>query len=167
MCLSLAIISCVAVTAKDNGKEQKAFEEAYARNIEPASKIYVSPQVVDLQYLSTERETYGPYAFPIKGLSAVTEGDLDNLKNRALYKAMIVEAGADIMVGAIFDSYVLENDGNTMWIEISAYPAKFVNFRNLGDKDNDYEMVRTVYPSAVDAYGKQVEQLQITGATNK
>lgn len=141
-------------------KDVKLFEEAYARNIEPQAKIYVKPQTCDLQYLTKERQSYGPYEFRFKG--DLSESFLENSKNRALFQACL-EDDADMMVGALFDSYTTDGEPNVLKVKLLAYPVKFINFRALGESANDYEMVRTVYPSAIGSFDKAVEELKNTG----
>lgn len=158
--LSFLIFLSLNCFSQENQSEIKLFEEAYARNIEPLAKIYVQPQTCDLEYLTKERQKYGPYQFKFKG--ELTEYFLENCKNRALFKACI-EDNADMMVGTIFDSYTNDSEPNVLKVTLIGYPVKFINFRSLGESPVDYEMVRTVYPSAVGAYDKAQEELRITG----
>lgn len=155
---SLAFISGSAFAQVK--EDVKLFEEAYARNIEPQAKIYVKPQTCDLTYMTTERQMYGPYEFKFKG--DMSESFLENAKNRALFQACL-EDDADMMVGALFDSYVTDSQPNVLQVRFLAYPVKFVNFRALGDSPNDFEMVRTVYPSALGATDKVFEEMKNTG----
>ena len=157
--MSAFSIVSIGLNAQTN-KDVKLFEEAYARNIEPQAKIYVKPQTCDLEYLTKDRQSYGPYEFRFKG--ELTEGFLENSKNRALFQACL-EDNADMMVGALFDSYTTDGEPNVLKVKLLAYPVKFVNFRALGESPTDYEMVRTVYPSAVGALDKAVEEQRNTG----
>lgn len=158
--VAIGLFPQVSTFAKGKNEEVKLFEEAYSRNIEPQAKIYVKPQTCDLLYLSTEQVTYGPYEFKFKG--DLNESVLENGKNRALFQAC-KEEKADMMVGALFDSYVTDDDPGVLKVELIAYPVKFVNFRALGESSNDYEMVRTVFPSAVTAVDKAQEERKNTG----
>lgn len=159
MTASALLFFCGGMFAQGK-QEVKLFEEAYARNIEPQAKIYVKPQTCDLSYMTQERQMYGPYEFKFKG--EMSEAFLENAKNRALFQACL-EDEADMMVGALFDSYVTDTEPNILQVRFLAYPVKFVNFRALGDSPNDFEMVRTVYPSAVGASDKVFEELKNTG----
>jgi hypothetical protein len=140
---------CLAVGAVISGfaaddKENKLFEEAYARDEEPATVVYIHPQIADMQMLSKEREVYGPYRFKLSKPGVVLEGELDNAKGRALYRATM-ESDADLMIGTLYDSYVVENDERYIMVEVSGYPAKYTNFRPLPLDANTAEMIRVTY----------------------
>lgn len=141
--MALMLSLTVNVNAQKNNKgEKKAFEEAQARTLEPFHAAYVIPVVYDVDVSS--RQEFGPYAFDIKG--DLKEGDLYNCKNRAIYKAM-TEAGADELIGTIFDSYINENDPKTLYVKLSAYPCKWKNFRNLDSNSKDIDLIKQIYPS--------------------
>ena len=158
MCAFITLFSFGALA--QNKKEVTTFQEAYARNIEPQAKIYVKPQTCDLKYLSTDRQEYGPYEYKFKG--DLTDVMLENFKNRALFQACL-EDEADMMVGALFNSSIDDSEPNVLKVQLLAYPVKFINFRALDGSANDYEMVRSVYPSAIGAVDKAVEELKNTG----
>lgn len=161
--LMALILGVVSVAHAQKGKESlKAFEEAYGRTIEPLHNAYGVPILYDVRL--GNRETFGPYPYQIKG--ELKEAELQNYKNRAIYKAML-EKGADELVGTIFDSYVKEDDSKTLWVELSAYPAYWTNFRNLDPNSKEVEMIRVIYPSAQDSEGKILEEKRKAGAAVK
>lgn len=145
MLLSLILATAIVCPAQKNKAEQKLFEEAATRDQEPAFQVFITPQVADVEFLSEERETFGPYQFRFKG--ELTQGGLENFKGRAVYNAMI-EAGADVIIAMLPHSYISENDDHVLYVEITGYPAKYVKFRPLGKNPDDFEMIRTVYPDA-------------------
>lgn len=146
LCLILATgIACPA--QKKGEKARYLFEEAGERNQEPAFQVFVMPQIADVEYLSTERETFGPYRFPIKSFNDLNEIMFQNFKSRAVHYAMR-EADADVIIAMVPHSYISENDDKTLVVEISGYPAKYVNMRPIGKNETDFEMIRTVYPNA-------------------
>ena len=145
MLLGLIIATVIACPAQKKEKAQNLFEEAGTRDKEPAFQVFITPQVADVEFLTTEKETFGPYAFPFKG--ELTEGGLDNFQGRAVYRAM-QESDADVIVAMIPHSYISEDNENVLYVEISGYPAKYVNFRPLGKNADDFEMIRIVYPNA-------------------
>ena len=159
---SLLSVSVCAFAQKGNSEIPKAFQEAYGRTVEPLHNAYGIPVVYDV--VLGEREEFGPYKFPIKG--ELRESELQNYKNRAIYKAML-EKGADELIGSIFDSYVLEEDSKTLFVKLSAYPAYWKNFRNLDPNSKEIEMIRVIYPSATDNTGKIQEEKRKTGAAAK
>lgn len=144
MCVFLASTGLYA--QKPGSADNKIFEEAMARDEEPATKAYVIPQIADLQMLSEAREIFGPYKFKLQRNGTITEGELANAKGRALYRATM-EADADLLIGSLFDSYVLENDDRYVVVELSGYPAKFVNWRPIPLDDNMQSMINICYPA--------------------
>ncbi len=143
--LCLAVGTIISGFAADD-KENKLFEEAYARDEEPATVVYIHPQIADMQMLSKDREIYGPYRFKLSKPGVVMEGELENAKARALYRATM-ESDADLMIGSLYDSYIVENDERYIMVEVSGYPAKYVNFRPLPLDVNMNEMIRVSYTS--------------------
>ena len=152
VCIGLAWLN---VKAEDPNLHNSTFEEAYARNIEPQAKIFVAPQTCDLQYLSDKRIEFGPYQFKFKG--DLTESMLESFKNRALYIAC-VKQDADMMIGALYDSWIDEKQSNVLNVTFLAYPVKFINFRNLEPTEKNYEMIKAVYPASEDPIGKIIDR---------
>lgn len=153
-------ILCITISAQaQKPGTVKSFEEAYGRTVEPLHNAYGIPIVYDV--VLGQREEFGPYKFPIKG--DLHENELQNYKNRAIYMAML-EKDADELIGSIFDSYILDDDPKTLWVRLSAYPAHWRNFRNLNADSKEIEMIKVIYPSAVDAYGKYQEERRKMGA---
>ncbi len=147
---SLLLICAIALmggisSAQKSKKDAMVWEEAGERQKEPEFKVFINPQVADLEFMSAEREQFGPYYFPIKSIEDTKNWELDNFQSKATYRAM-KESDADVIVAPVYHSYVMESDEKTMVIELTGYPAKYVNFRPLGKKPEDFEMVRTVYP---------------------
>lgn len=165
--LSILMLACTAAYAQRRAaaqqEETKTFEEAMTRMVEPEVKVYVRPKIADLSINSPERQYYGPYTYKVK--NTLTEWEFENLKTRALYQAT-KEADADVMVATIFDSYTLESDENTLVIEISGFPAKYVNFRNFGESESDFEMAKWVYPAAYSPQAKEQQQNNNTKAVD-
>lgn len=121
------------------------WEEAGHRQTEPEFKVFVNPQVADVEFMTTEREQFGPYYFPIKSIEETSNWKFEQFKSNATYRAM-KESDSDVIIAPVYHSYVMENDEKTMVIELTGYPAKYINFRPLGKNTVDFEMVRTVYP---------------------
>lgn len=146
--LLFVILASGALFAQTPGSaDNKIFEEAMARDEEPATKAYVIPQIADLQMLSEAREVFGPYKFKLQRSGTITEGELANAKGRALYRATM-EADADLLIGSLFDSYVLDNDDRYVVVELSGYPAKFVNWRPIPLDVNMQSMINICYPAS-------------------
>lgn len=143
--LLTALLIMLPMMAKE---PDKVFERTDARILEPEMKVFIRPQIGDFEILEDQHRCYyGPYRFPIKSWESMTEGELTNLKTSALFRAQ-KEADADIIIGVLFDSYVYDADGKTLIVELSGFPAKFVNFRNLGEENtSEYQMIQVVYPA--------------------
>ena len=140
--LLLALTSGVAIAQKKS--DIKIFEESSARMLDPEVRVFITPQICDMELLSAGREIFGPYRFEIQSLNTTKNSDLDNMKARALYRAT-VEAGADAVIEPLFNSYVLDKDDKTLVVELSGYPVKYKNFRSLSP--SEIYMIRTVYPN--------------------
>lgn len=143
--LSMIIGAIIISTAADES-DNRLFEEAYARDEEPATVVYIHPQIADMQMMSEVRKVYGPYKFKLNKSGTVLEGELENAKARALYRATM-EADADLMIGSLYDSYVFEDDDKYIMVEVSGYPAKYTNFRPLPLDANMNNMIRVCYTS--------------------
>ena len=148
---------CVVIfsNAEEFTRHNSTFEEAFARNIEPQAKIFVTPQTCDLKYLSDKRVEFGPYQFKFKG--DLTESMLESFKNRAIYIAC-KKLDADMMIGTLYDSWIDEKTSNVLNVTFLAYPVKFINFRNLDSTAQNYEMIKAVYPSLSDPIGIMIDK---------
>lgn len=151
--LFAAMLMTAMVCFAQKADDKKLFEEAGSRDKEPEFKVFVTPQICDVKFLSTEREEFGPYYFNIDG--ALDEAELANAKNRAVHRAM-KESDADAIVAMVPHSYISAENDKVLVVEVSGYPAKYVNFRPLGTSDVDFETIRTVYPSPYTVAGGTV-----------
>lgn len=144
LCIGLATFTSLAQNDQSN---TVLFEESEVHMTAPELRVFITPQVADLEmiYPGKPREEYQQF-FTIKSVDALTNGDLDNMQKRALYR-FAQEHNADVIIEPIFNSRVSEKDPKRLLISITGYPARYVNFRPLGKSDNDIEMVRTVYPA--------------------
>lgn len=125
------------------------FEESQVHISAPELRVFVTPQVADLEmiYPGKPREEFQQF-FPIKSLDYVTDSVyMNNLCNRALY-CFAQEHNADLIIEPIINTRVTESDTKKVLITITGYPAKYVNFRPLNKSEMDLEMVKIVYPAA-------------------
>lgn len=74
----------------------------------------------------------------------MTASELETAKSIALQKAAI-EAGADVIIEPLYTSTVYDKDSKTLWVQLSGYPAKYVNFRKMTNAD--IELVKVLYPN--------------------
>lgn len=155
MLMGLALIATMTCSAQRKSnvstEKPKTMEQSIARMVEPEIKVFVQPKIAELQIMGNQkRQYYGPYRYPIKSPETLTQGEVENNKACALFEAVKSE-DADAMVEPLFNVYCLDGDSKTLYIEISGFPAKYVNFRNVGEGEpgaNDFEMIRSVYPSS-------------------
>ena len=82
---------------------------------------------------------------------------LDSFKNRALYVACVSQ-NADMMIGALYDSWIDEKQSNILNVTFLAYPVRFINFRNIEITNDNYEMIKAVYPASEDPIGKIIDR---------
>lgn len=142
---AMALPAAVHAAGDNKKSDNKLFEEAVTRFEEPLTKVYVHPQIADMQMISAEREVFGPYRFKLEKSMALTNYDLENFKARALYRATM-ESDADLMIAPLYDSYINESNDKELVVELSGYPAKFVNFRPLPLNDNTLNAIGVCYP---------------------
>lgn len=129
--------------AQKKDANPKTWEESQARKILPEVRTFVTPQICDMQMLSTSRESFGPYYFEIKSVEQTFNFDLLNYQNRALYRAL-QESDADAIIEPLFNSYVYDKDQKTLIIELSGFPIKYTNFRPA--TSNEVDMIGVIYP---------------------
>jgi len=136
--------SGLAAHAQKKDPNPKKWESAQARKIDPEVRTFVTPQICDMQMLSTSRESYGPYYFQLDAsIDNTTLGRVRNDELRAMYRAC-QEADADAIIEPLFDSYVYEKDTKVLVIELSGYPVRYTNFRPATKAEID--MIGVVYP---------------------
>jgi len=159
-----ALLANVSVFAqKKSDKGEVIFQEATAREAFPNLGVFVFPQICDLEMIETTRMEYGPYDFQLaKDLSSMTNAELSNAQTRALQRACAI-AGADLIIEPLYTSTVYDKENKILWVSLSGYPAKYVNFRKLS-KD-DMEMIRTLYPHGVEGVQRQNEGHVLSTAT--
>ena len=150
MLLGLAVFATVVMQAQrktTQQREEHAFEEAITRAAEPEVKVFIQPLIADLQMIEKERQPYGPYTYKNQISRKFDYRRIGKLQKRALYQAVQI-SDADVLIEPLFDSYIDESDPHKLVINLTGFPAKYVNFRNLGSSPDDLEMVRVVYPAA-------------------
>lgn len=145
--VAAALVCCSGAVAQKT-KEKKIYEEAQGRKLNPEIRMFVTPQICDMKMVTSTRETYGPYAmdtrlFNAKSFSDLTNGQLKNMQNNALYLACR-EADADAVIEVIYHTWVNESDDKIVFIELSGFPVNYVNFRPASKEEID--MIGVVYP---------------------
>lgn len=92
--------------------------------------------------VSEKKITY--YMMPSK---SIAHGGYDNVVNSAVREALLANGDADVLV-ALETQVKYDSDGTIESITVSGYPAKYTNFRNVGD---DY--LKTMTPPTEDKGG--------------
>ncbi len=162
MLIALVLSPIVAFAQKDK-KGQPVFREASAREAAPNMAVFVFPQICDLKMISTTRVDYGPYDFALANdlKGGLDKAEIINVQTQALQKACQL-SGADLIIEALYTTTVYEKDTKTIWVSLSGYPASYVNFRSLSDKD--LEMIKVLYPHGVERVQDQNQGYIVTTA---
>jgi len=161
--IALLLLALLALGSADTFAQKKkpnTFEEATARKLDPEVRVFIRPMVCDMKLLTDGRESFGPYAFPIKGLDQISNEEFMSIKSRAMYQGA-KESDADAIMEPLFFSYVKEGEPKVMYIELSGYPVKYINFHAL--KDNEVEMVEKIYTRSwrSDAFNQASEVITV------
>lgn len=160
--IAVLALGCVGLSAQKKS-EQKAFEEATTRLLPPEVKVFIRPLVCDLQLLTTERESFGPYPYELtRSIGQITEMEYENYKNRAKYMAA-KEADADALMEAIVHTYVNADNDKLLYVEISGYPVKYTNFHTI--KPEEVDVIEKVYTRSYWQEGKKAREEFTVGET--
>lgn len=126
----LILFAVVAATAVSCVPQRMMYRESSGRNIEPSQGAVVTPLLADLELVSDTKQTN------VENTGCdVTPGiiaQIDNYKNMALLNAA-KKFDADTMVAAIINVDT-DADGKLV-ITVTGYPARYVNFRTMTEKD--------------------------------
>lgn len=141
----LSVVGGTAIAQQKKEANPKRYEAAEASKVIPEIRTFVTPNICDMEMLSKTRETYGPYVFPISSIEKTFTYEIYNYQNRALYRAC-QEADADAVIEPLFNVSVYDKDPNSLVVEVSGYPVKYVNFRPATKSEID--MIGVVYPTA-------------------
>ena len=111
------------------------YDESTARYMNPAmTSGYITPTIADLNVSKTkisETETYKNTLTAEDMNSAENSPTIEYLKNYTVSKA-VKKHNADVIVAPIFD---IKTSYDTIEVNVSGYPANFVNFRNVKAAD--------------------------------
>ncbi|MDE6812124.1 MAG: hypothetical protein K2J15_07225 [Muribaculaceae bacterium] len=138
----------------DETRPNMIFEESQVHMSAPELRVFVTPQICDLEmiYPGKPREAH-QQTFNIKSFDSLSEKELVNFQNRALYY-FAQEHNADIIIEPIFNSRISEKNPKQLIVSVTGYPAKYVNFRPLGKDEKDMNMINVVYPAAFQTISK-------------
>lgn len=126
----LLIFAVVATAAASCVPQRMIYRESSGRNIEPAQSAVVTPILADLELVSDTKQTYVENTDCEVTPAAVAQ--IENYKNMALLNAA-KKYNADTMVAAIIN---VDTDAyGKLVITVTGYPARYVNFRTMTEKD--------------------------------
>ena len=149
MSLLVAVTLSGLAQTKSKKSAQTVFEQSQTRYIEPEVRVFITPMVADIQMVSSERRYY-VYEFPLcKPYTELTFSLIEEFKKTALFYAN-KEESSDLMVGALFNVKVLDNDKSKLIVEVSGFPATYtnwhmINFNDTQQLDRDLKMIETIY----------------------
>ena len=142
------LLSCVSITAQAQKKGQVGYDEATAQSVEPKTTAHVTPVVADVKVSATKithTETFS---------NALTENDvtypsisaeISYMKNYTLNRAA-KKSNADLIVAPSYEIRTSDNM-QTITVEVSGYPASYVNFRTASDQD--LSLIRNGHQTAI------------------
>lgn len=140
------------------------WEESTAREAFPNIAVFVYPQICDIKMLSEERVQFGAYPFSIGKDGKLSDEDIRNDKSRALHNACI-DAKADLIIEPLYTLTIYDADPRKLFITVSGYPAKYINFRSLST--DDISMIRALYPGGVERMQEKGGQAVITSGVEQ
>ncbi len=114
------------------------YDESTVRYMNPAmTPMLITPTIADLD-ISKEKvtvtESY-PNTLSTNAYYAVNnESIIETMKNNTLSKAA-KKHGADVIIAPLFEIHTSEN-GETINVTVTGYPAKFINIRNANTSDS-------------------------------
>lgn len=141
---ALGLIPFVSFAQKE--QNDVIFQDTEVHRSYPELRVFVTPQICDLQmiYPNHPRQEFEIFFNLPKGIDSLTEAEFENLKRRATYE-FAAEHNADVIIEPIFNSKVYDKNSRRIHMEVTGYPAKYVNFRPLGKED--LNTVQIVYPA--------------------
>lgn len=139
------LLPALSFAQKEQG--EVVFQDTEVHKSFPELRVFVTPQICDLQMVNSKepRQEFETFYNLAKGIDSLTEAEFENLKRRAMYE-FASEQNADVIIEPIFNTKVFEKNTKRIYIAITGYPAKYVNFRPLGKED--INTVQVVYPAS-------------------
>ncbi len=134
--IAVGLVSCstqqTVTTQREFVDETYEHMESSVRLLEPEHSMFLTPIIADLKVSSTKIQYVEKEMFKDMEITKrMIEIDMPELKKIALSRAARAH-NADVLVGATLD--VITKDGR-IEIYVSGYPATYVAFRNIEDKD--------------------------------
>ena len=113
-----------------NAPKRVIYREASGRNIEPAQGAVITPLVADLEIIS-QQSVRNTITFDVVVKTDML-GEIENFKRMALLQTAH-KYNADTMVAALMN--VDTNQNGNLEITVTGYPARYINFRPMTEKD--------------------------------
>ncbi len=124
------LLAAIVIMAASCAPQRTLYREASGRNIEPAQSGVITPFIADLEMLSDTKQTYVETTDYEVTMEVIR--NIESFKKMALLNAA-KKFNADTMVAALIN--VDTTDKGLLTITVTGYPAKYVNFRNMTEKD--------------------------------
>lgn len=118
--------------------EKFGYDEATAHSIDPVASAHTTPVVADLtvtQTRITHKETFSNNLTAHDLANPGRSAEIRYLKDYTLTRAAKLN-NADIIIAPTYDIKTSQ-DMNTITVEITGYPASYVNFRKATNADLD------------------------------
>lgn len=142
------LLSCLALNAQAQKKGQLGYDEATAQSVEPKITAHVTPVVADVKVTSTRithSETFSNALTEYDVSNPTISAEINYMKNYTLNRAA-KKSNADLIVAPSFEIRTSENM-QTITVEVSGYPASYINFRTASDQD--LSLIRNGHQTAI------------------
>ncbi len=121
----LLVVSC--------GPQRIIYRESSGRNIEPTQGAVFTPALVADLDIMTDKSISNVVVFEDILVTTALLNDIDNYKKMALFQT-IQKHNADVMVASMIN--VNTSPNGLLEITVVGYPARYVNFRQISNKDS-------------------------------
>ena len=131
--LLLLVVAVSTVVLVSCTPQRIIYRESSGRNVEPTQGAVFTPALVADLHIMTDKSISNTIVFEDILVTTAILNDIDNYKKMALFKT-IQKYNADIMVASLTN--VDTNAYGQLEITVVGYPARYVNFRQIGSRDS-------------------------------
>ena len=126
-----AVIATIALTSC--GPQRIIYRESSGRNVEPTQGAVFTPALVADLNIMTDKSVSNVVVFKDVTVTTALLNDIENYKKMALFQT-IQKYNADMMVASMIN--VDTNSRGQLELTVVGYPARYVNFRQISNKDS-------------------------------
>lgn len=126
-----AVIATIALTSC--GPQRIIYRESSGRSVEPTQGAVFTPALVADLNIMTDKSVSNVVVFKDVTVTTALLNDIENYKKMALFQT-IQKYNADMMVASMIN--VDTNSRGQLELTVVGYPARYVNFRQISNKDS-------------------------------